>query len=138
MGQKEDKMLAPGQSLRSGPPPASSQPTPSRPFLQAFFFLPAHSPSVKPCPEADLLQRTASLREPFLSEKPHRGMLLMLAGPAVTVCHHGFLSPPPASSAVSFVSFEQEGKGKGKGPCVTRFLQQCSFSSLPQAHFCRR
>lgn len=48
----------------------------------------------------------------------------MLAGPAVMVCHLGFLYPPPASSAVSFVSFEQEGKGEGegKGPCVTRFL----------------
>ena len=76
-------MLAPGPSLCSSPPPASSQPTPSSPFLPAFFFFPAHSPSVKPCPEADLLQRTASLRERFLSEKPHQGMLLMLAGQAV-------------------------------------------------------
>lgn len=75
-------MLAPGPSLSSGRHPLPPRP-PRGPFPPAFFLLPAHSPSVKPCPGADLSQGTASLREPFLSEKPHRGMLLMLAGPAV-------------------------------------------------------
>ena len=58
--------------LRSSP--ASFQPTtppPGGPFSSTCFLLPARSPSVKPCPEADLLQRTARLREPFLAEKPH-------------------------------------------------------------------
>lgn len=68
---------------------------PRSPFLPAFFFWPARSPSVKPCPEADLLQRTASLLEAFLSEKPHQGILLMLAGPAV----NGVPPPLPGPSA---------------------------------------
>lgn len=73
----QDRACAPAlHPLPPSPPPAA-------PFSQLSFFLPAHSPSVKPCPEADLLQRTASLREPFLSEKPHQGILLVLAGPAV-------------------------------------------------------
>lgn len=51
MVQNEGKILAPGQSLCSGPPPASSQPTPSGPFLPAFFFfclLTAHQSSRAP------------------------------------------------------------------------------------------
>lgn len=82
---------------------------PQWPLSPAFFFFPALSPSVKPCPEADLLQRTANLREPFLSENPHQGVLLMLAGPCC------FLSPPPASSPRSFVNSEQEGRGHVAG-----------------------
>lgn len=58
-------MLAPGPSLFSGPPPASSQPVPGSPFLPAFFFLPAHSPSVKPCPEADLCREQPASENHF-------------------------------------------------------------------------
>lgn len=91
---------------------------PQQPFLPAFFFLPTHSPSVKPCPEADLLQRTASLKEPFLSEKAHQGILLMLAGPQSTACHPCFPSRLPASSPGGVVGSEQEGEGAR----VARFL----------------
>lgn len=129
------KTLAPGQAaLQSSTGFLPAQPR--QPFLPASFCLPTHSPSVKPCPKADLLQRTASLREPFLSEKPHQGILLMLAGPQSTACHPCFLSPPPATSSPVSVSSSEPG---GKGECVKTFLEQHpNFSLDPQTRFCHR
>lgn len=42
------------------------------------------------------------------------------------MCHHRFLSPPPASAPLSFISFEPEQKGPG----VTRLPEPLLFLSL--------
>lgn len=96
-----------GHSLSPWPPLTSSG-HPTDPLSPAFFFLPTHSPSIKPCSEADLCREQPSLRS--ISCRNTSPKSFVSIGRPRSNSNH--TTPSVLSSAHLFPMSQKQGEGE--------------------------